>query len=264
MNYDELMVKILAGSKALKDGAAAVTKQQKTLDKNVGIGNLAEVKKTLTSLEEAMKAMLAGLEETKNLAEGFDTQEYFVSGEFTRQLLEKCEEKKIDVQGEKGVYQMFPYKIRVIADEEHAPEVWMDRKKVSSIRPEYVAETIRTGQAKLYAANFNVQNFMSELAEAYESARLRTTRQQDGSTIELSKIYKYLAPTARAKKDYDAVAFAFDLARAYEKGPEAWVTKKGERFDLGTSRNGSGYRVLSSTGVETFISTLRHVLNSGD
>ena len=67
-----------------------------------------------------------------------------------------------------------------------------------------------------------------------------------------------------AKKDYDAVAFAFDLARAYEKGPEAWVTKKGERFDLGTSRNGSGYRVLSSTGVETFISTLRHILNSED
>jgi hypothetical protein len=43
---------------------------------------------------------------------------------------------------------------------------------------------------------------------------------------------------------------------------KAWVTKDGKRFDLGTSRNGSGYRVLSSTGVENYINTLRHIVNT--
>lgn len=264
MNYENLMSSLTPVQKALKDAAAAAARQQKSLQKNEDLGNLAEMKKTLAALGETVAALQNSVKEAETLLSGFDTQEYFISGEFTRQLLESCQAKGIDVQGEKGVYQMFPYKIRIVADEEHAAEVWMDRKKVYSVRPSYVAETIRAGQAKLYSANFNVQSFMGDLAEAYETARLRadTKTARDGTTIALAKIYKYLAPTARAKKDYDAQAFAFDLARAYEKGPEAWVTKDGKRFDLGTSRNGSGYRVLSSTGVENYISTLRHIVNT--
>ena len=69
---------------------------------------------------------------------------------------------------------------------------------------------------------------------------------------------------ARARKDYDMQAFAFDLARLYEEGPDAWVTKNGVQYAFGTSRDGaSGIRVLSRAGVESFISTLRS-LNSGN
>ena len=69
---------------------------------------------------------------------------------------------------------------------------------------------------------------------------------------------------ARARKDYDMQAFAFDLARLYEEGPDAWVTKNGAQYAFGTSRDGaSGIRVLSRAGVESFISTLRS-LNSGN
>lgn len=261
MNYEALLSQINEAQKTTKDAAAAAAKQQKALQKSADIGNLAEMKKTLAILKEVAETLQKSVQTTEQLIAGFDAQAYFVEGEFTRQMLESCAEKKIDVVGEKGVYQMFPYKIRIVADEEHAPEVWMDRKKVNSVRPAYVAETIRAGQEKLYKANFNVESFMGELAEAYETARLRMKNARDGSTIDLSKIYKYLAPTARARKEYDAQAFAFDLARAYEKGPDTWVTKSGEKFDLGPSRNGSGYRVLSSTGVETYISTLRHLVN---
>ena len=264
MNYEELISQFTPVQKAIKDAAAAAVRQQKALQKNEDLGNIPEMKKAMAALEDTVSALQAGLKEAEKLVSGFDTQEYFISGDFTRQLLESCEAKGVDVQGEKGVYQMFPYKIRVVADEEHAAEVWLDRKKVNSVRPSQIAETIRAGRAKLYSANFNVESFMEDLAEAYETARLRSDSKntRDGTTIALAKIYKYLAPTARARKDYDAQAFAFDLARAYEKGPDAWVTKDGKRFDLGTSRNGSGYRVLSSTGVENYISTLRHIVNT--
>ena len=63
-------------------------------------------------------------------------------------------------------------------------------------------------------------------------------------------------------REKNAKSFTNLIYEAYEKGPEAWVTKDGKRFDLGTSRNGSGYRVLSSTGVENYISTLRHIVNT--
>ena len=65
---------------------------------------------------------------------------------------------------------------------------------------------------------------------------------------------------ARARKEYDMQAFAFDLARLYELGPDAWVTKSGRHFLFGTSRDGrSGIRVLSSSGVESYVSTLNSI-----
>ena len=264
MNYEDLLNGVQPALKAVKDGAAAVTKHQKPLAKNMDSGNLPEIRKEIAILKEQADALQAQVREIEQAVEGFDFQEYFVSGDFTRQMLDSCAEKKIDVVGEKGVYQMFPYKIKIVADEEHAPEVWQDRKKLNSFRPAYVAETIRIGRAKLYDATFNVQSFIGDLADAYETARLRTggKESRDGVTIDLAKIYKYLAPTARARKEYDAQAFAFDLARAYEKGPDAWVTKSGEKYELGPSRNNTGYRVLSSTGVESYISTLRHLVNA--
>jgi hypothetical protein len=101
---------------------------------------------------------------------------------------------------------------------------------------------------------------MSELADAYELACLKSNA-RIGSTQSLDKIYKFLAPTARARKDYDKQAYAFDLARLYEKGTDAWISKSGKRYYFGTSRDGkSGIRVLSSSGVESFINTLKMVM----
>ena len=154
---------------------------------------------------------------------------------------------------------MFPYKVRVYGDDEHAEEVWINRKKVASFRPAAVADTIKQGREKLYKANFNELSFMNELADAYDTTCLKSGS-RPGSTIALTKVYKTLTPMARARKEYDMQAFSFDLARLYEKGPDAWVTKSGRAFTFGTSRDGkSGIRVLSSTGVESFITTIRPI-----
>ena len=84
-----------------------------------------------------------------------------------------------------------------------------------------------------------------------------------GSTQALTKIYRNMVPMARARKEYDMQAFSFDLARLYEAGTEAWVTKNGQRYYFGTSRDGkTGIRVLSRTGAETYISTIKPL--SGD
>lgn len=263
MNYEELYEVLQPLEKALKDSAGAVTRMQKAIQKNTDTGNLTEVKKSLASLSEAvdlLKERVAAIEEEVG---AFDTKEYFISGDFTKQLLESCEEKGIDVRGEMGVYEMFPYKVRITAGEDHAEEVYMNRKKVPSFRPSYVAETIRAGQEKLYKAKFNELSFMTELAEAYETTCLKSGARV-GSTQKLDKIYKTMVPMSRARKDYDKQAFAFDLARIYEAGTESWVAKNGKQYYFGTSRDGrSGYRVLSSAGVETYISTL-NLISDGE
>ena len=98
---------------------------------------------------------------------------------------------------------------------------------------------------------------MKELAEAYDTTCLKEGLRA-GSTLSLTRLYKTMTPMARARKEYDMQAFAFDLARVYEKGPEAWGSPDGRSFIFGTSRDGkSGIRVLSSAGAETYITTLR-------
>ena len=255
--YEDFLTDIQSAGKGLKDSASAAVRLQKGLQKNLETGNLAEVKRIVSALDETIEQLRASADAVRAGIEGFDTREYFAEGGFSRQFLDACKEKGINVRGEKGVYEMFPYKVRVLGDAEHPGEVYIDRKKVPSFRPSYVAEVIRQGQAKLYAAPFKETAFMSELAEAYETACLKAGA-RIGSTQLLSKIYRCLAPTARARKEYDQQAYAFDLARLYEAGPESWISKTGTRYTFGTSRDGaSGIRVLSRSGTESYINTLR-------
>ena len=256
-NYETFFGDIQNASKAVKDASGLAVRQQKAIAKNLETGNLTDVRKTLAALLETVSLLKGQTEALQAQVDSFDVQEYFVSGDFTRQLLDQCGEKQIDVKGEKGVYEMFPYKVRVLGDDEHTGEVWLDRKKVQSCRPSFVAETIRAGQARLYAAKFNPVPFMNELAEAYEITCLRAG-QRMGSSQPLAKIYKNMVLTAQGRKEYDMQAFAFDLARVYEMGPEAWKSEKFRTsYDFGTSRDGkTGIRVLSRGGTESYISTL--------
>ncbi|MBQ9413188.1 MAG: hypothetical protein IJU29_08860 [Oscillospiraceae bacterium] len=262
LNYEDLLAELQPMEKALKDAAAGAVRQQKALQKNTDAGNLAEAKKSLAALREQVRLLQELTEAVAGTLEGFDVREYFSGGDFTRQLLDACWDRNVDVKGEKGVYEMFPYKVRVLGDEEHPGEVWIDRKKLPSCRPAFVAETIRAGQAKLYGATFRADVFMNDLALAYETTCLRSNARL-GSNQALAKVYKSLVPMARSRKDYDAQAFAFDLSRLYEAGPERWITKTGVRFTFGTSRDGStGIRVLSRGGTESYISTIRSLNGS--
>lgn len=258
-NYETLLQDLEAPLKSVKDNAAAAGNKQKALVKNLNAGNLTEAKKNLSELEEALRALNSQAEAIQAQIESFDVQAYFTSGDFARQLLDACAEKKIDVRGEKGVYEMFPNKVRILGDDDHTAEVWLDRKKIQSCRPQAVAETIRAGQEKLYRTAFKAEAFMGELVDAYEIACLRDEKIRKGASISLEKVYRQLAPMARTRRDYDRQAFAFDLARLYERGRDSWITKDGRRFDFGTSRNGTGYRVLSRTGVESYVNTMNLV-----
>ncbi|MBP3872908.1 MAG: hypothetical protein J6E32_04255 [Lachnospiraceae bacterium] len=257
MNYEELYSALQPDIKELKDAASAAVRLQKAIVKHTETGNLAEVRKALDQIDDALKKADVAATCLSAELDGFDISEYFAGGDFSRQLLEACVDAEIDVKGEHGVYEMFPYKVRVIGDDDHAGEVYINRKKLPSFRPAYVASFIKAGQEKLYKGNFKAESFMEELAAGYEMTCLRSNARV-GSTQVLTKIYKNMVPMARARKEYDMQAFSFDLARIYEAGTDAWVTKSGQRYYFGTSRDGkTGIRVLSRTGVETYISTLK-------
>ena len=252
MNYETLYESLAPLGKDLKDSVSSITKLQKTILKDADTGNIADMKKSLAAIKEAASHLSSRIESYEKCAEDFDTAEYFVSVDFSKQLLASCEEKNVNVKGDKGVYEMFPYKIRVAAETQ---DVFMDRKKLSSCRPSYIAETVRAGQEKLNKASFKSAPFLTELAAAYEVTCLKSGA-RIGSNQLLTKIYKNLVPMARARKEYDMQSFAFDLARLYEAGPDEWIEQKsGNHYTFGPSRLEKGIRVLSKTGIETFIET---------
>lgn len=264
MNYQDFYESMSEIEKELKDSVAAVTKFNKAVAKAMENGNMTDLKKALDSFRDSADALNESVNAASECAESFDVKEYFMSGDFAEQMTEVCSARGIDVIGSKGVYEMFPYKVRVQGDEEHFGEVYVNRKKVTSSRPEYVADYIAEGREKLYKAKFNEVSFMGELAEAYDTTILKN-KARSGSNQMLTKIYKSMVPMARARKDYDMLAFSFDLARLYELGPDAWVTKTGRRFTFGTSRDGqSGIRVISSSGVESYITTLKAFDNESE
>ena len=257
MNYEDFYAQLQVAEKELKDAVAAVTRQYKAIVKSTENGNLTDMKKSIALLAEATQQLKGCGDAVNECVEGFDIKTYFVNGDFAEQMVDACKAKNIDVQGDKGIYEMFPYKVRVYGDEEHFGEVYLNRKKLPTCRPSFVADTIAAGKEKLYKEKFNEMSFMGELAEAYDLTLLRDGA-RPGANLMLTKIHKTMTPMARARKEYDLQTFSFDLARLYEKGPDAWVTKTGRRFTFGTSRDGkSGIRELSSSGVESYINTLK-------
>ena len=103
MNYEELFSSLSALEKDLKDSVKAADRLFKTAQKNTADGNMPELIKALSQLSEVSSQMGDRTGAVLNEAKAFDTKAYFVSGDFTRQLLDACEERGIDVTGEKGV-----------------------------------------------------------------------------------------------------------------------------------------------------------------
>ena len=95
---------------------------------------------------------------------------------------------------------MFPYKVRITGDEDHDGEVYINRKKFPSFRPSHVAAHIQTGREKLFKANFNKTAFMNELADAYETACLKSHARIGSTRGGLDKIYKAWLLPSRARK----------------------------------------------------------------
>ena len=262
MNYEEFYQETTGKMSDLKASANTVSRLQKAAQKDIMTGDLTDLKKVLAQLSEAGALLAERTSAASEAVDAFDTRSYFVNGEFAKDLVQELENRGVDVKGGQGVYVVFPYKVRIVGDDERSEEVWINRKKSPSFRPSYIAETIHNGREKLYKMKFNDVSFANELAEAYSLCCLKDGL-RDGTSIPLTKLYKILTPMARARKEYDMQAFAFDLARMYELG-DSFTAKDGRCFLFGPSRVGKGIRVLNSSGVESYIETLSTIRKGED
>lgn len=252
MNYEELYSELLIGEKNLKDALGLANRYYKNIIKDSAAGDVKDYRKLTALYEESIQKQQDALNSLKQLAEGFDSEAYFESGEFTAQLLEEADKAGVDVVGEAPVLEMFPYRVRIDADNQ---DLYLDRKKVSSMRPKAFIATVKASQEKLYKASFNAAAFAEELETAYDLAILKAGKKADAD-LYLNSLYKLLVPMSRSRKDYDQQSYAFDIARLYASGVE--TLKDGRRFQFGPSRNNNkAIRILDQEGKEQYLATIR-------
>lgn len=253
MNYEELYISLQEEEKILKEKLAVMQKLNKSILKETEDGDLKGLAKDIHAMFEANLLQASALTELKNKVNDFDARGYFENGDFAEQMLACCSEMNVDVRGEYPVYEMFPYKVRIDADNQ---DVYLDRKKVQCMRPKSFVQTVKTGQGRLMKASFNAQSFLNELADAYDLALLKMKKAPE-SDIYLTNLYKFLAPMSRFRKEYDQQSFAFDIARLYA-ATDVETTKNGRCFQFGPSRNNNkALRILDAEGREQFLATIR-------
>lgn len=256
MNYEELYSEYQVLEKEMKDKINAVQKFYKAVAKEMAGGDLKSFRRDIALLEAAVAEEKRILNDMKELEAGFGAPEYFKDGEFASQMLAACEELAIDVKGEFPVYEMFPYKIKIDAENQ---DVYLDKKRVQCMRPQSFAGQVKAGQARLTKASFNALTFENELADAYDLALLKGNKRADAD-IYLSGLYKFLAPMGRFRRDYDQQSYAFDLARLYAAKVDNKLedTKDGRKLQFGPSHEGSrSIRILDNFGREQYLSTIR-------
>ncbi|MDO4294166.1 MAG: hypothetical protein Q4C65_13185 [Eubacteriales bacterium] len=251
MNYEELYAQLKGLEKDFRDRLNAAQKSYRAIEKQTEAGDLKNLEKELSALSDICRAQTQLTESLREAVGSFDSKAYFESGDFAAQLLECCAQDQIDVKGEFPVYEMFPYRIRIDAENQ---DVYQNRKKLTGIRPRALSGLIKAGQDKLNKASFNDSSFADELCAAYDLGILKNGK-KPGSDLYLTSLYKLLAPMSRYRRDYDANAFAFDLARLYISGREE--TKSGRRFQFGSSRDiGKAIRILDQYGKEQYLVTI--------
>ena len=252
MDYETLYKDYSALEKSLKDKLKTLNKLQKSIAREMESGDVLRALSDTASLDQVSAETEAVVDQAHTLLASLAAHEYLESGLFAQQLLEQCALKGVDVIGTFPVFEMFPFTVRI--DVENL-EVYLDRKKVSCLRPEALVDLIKTGQEKLYKASFNATQFANELAVAYDLAGMKQGK-GTSNDIYLTTLYKFLVPMSRSRKEYDQQSFAFDIARLFDT--DAVEIKGGRSYQFGPSRNSNKcLRILDRSGREHFLATIR-------
>jgi hypothetical protein len=255
MDYEDFYGEYGAIANSLREQLSAQQRILKRICKNVENGDLKPTARDLASAAYCAEECVRLASEIAEKIASVDMSAYLASGDFARQLVALCGENGVNIKGEGASYEIFPYRLKIDPQNE---DVLINGRKAVGLRPRAVAAELGKGRARLLAAAFNPAQYASELASAYDLALLTASKgkQAADSDIYLTTLYKFLTPMRRFRREYDAQAYAFDLARLYAS--ESNESSDGRRYQFGPSRNNNkAIRIVDELGNEQFLATIR-------
>lgn len=252
MDYESFYRDYLELEKQAKESCSQAVKLQKSIAKKMANGEKKSALLDIEALSEVSQRVSETASAMSALLDSFDGVSYLAFGDYATQMLDYCGEYGINAISEAPVFKIFPYEVKIDSANQ---DVYLDRKKYSYLRPKAFVDIIRAGQEKLNRAPFSAEKFVAELKNVYDIELLRE-KAAPGSSVYLSQLYKLLIPMSRFKKDYDAQAYAFDLARLYNNLEK--VNEEGQYLiSIGSGRKGGKLiRILDATGNERFLNII--------
>jgi len=197
-------------------------------------GNMDALEQVLARYDELVDRQKENLQGLKEKLPAFDLQLFLQEG-FHQAFLEALAEEGLAAEAEYPVYEVLPFKVRVMPDKEM---LTVDDRVYRNLRPRVLARYLKKEIDRLNTASFDAQRFLQSLAAAYdtETARhiARTKIDLSEQEVILKDVYNTLTPMPQQKRSYPLQLFAFDLHRALRSRMDA---PDGRRLSLGNVKN---------------------------
>jgi hypothetical protein len=239
------------------DQAKRATAAVQRLQKAVATGNLRDLEKLRQAARAATEAAQQRAEECGPFQ--FDAAAYMgPEGGYLEEMIEAAEKAGVRLYEREGVIFSYPLLVRV--DPANAA-IFLDKKRVYTVRPETVAELLKQAQSKEPKAR--PERFIESLFEAYEMVRAR--RKLDAYTDQpLTRIYDVL--TLLPGADYTLPDFTRDLY--FLDASDITETRKGFRMSLPAStvsreRGAKLLRFVTRDGYEKIYASIRFTPPAG-
>lgn len=220
----------------------------KQLQKASREGNIAAIKRVQGRLDTALASLAQTVDNAVRswpFQEG--AEEQYLRDGYSAELRRIASERELDIHEQDQRLISHPSIVRILPGER---AVRIDKKKVSSIRPSYLADVLLKNQKKpgrYQSAAFieSLYNVYSDIMKEESSDRGRLVN-TGGRVVPLDRIYRLFTSLPGSSREYDRTDFARDLYILDTNGPKH--TKRGAAVSFPSS---TGTR--RSTGLFSFV-----------
>ncbi len=232
---------------AAKAGTAVVS-AAKSMQKAAKEGDISKLRKAAEKLVEATSAVRQDVANAKT-SWPFSEQEEreYLKESYSIELSEEASERGLQIHSRDDRLLAYPSMLRILPNE---LAVNVDRKRVPSIRPSYLVDTLLANQKK--KSRYHPERFLESLLAAYSI--IIQGADKDGAVIRLSKVYQALTLQPGASTEYSKSDFARDIFMVDQSGIRS--AKSGARLSLHASTGTKG----SISDLFTFVAPNGEVL----
>jgi len=249
LSLEEALAKTQADADAVIKAAAAVSSAVKRLRTSAQVGNLREMRPSITAAEQAIAALRQQFANTKD-GWDFDEEAYFENGSFVRELRETADRLSVRIYEQDDRLYCYPTLVRVLPNDR---AVEIDKKRERRLRPTVLVDHLKALQKR--PPRFKPEPFLEALFDAYETLVPKGGGGSKelfglGRVIRLLDVYRILTLLPGQSREYSRPEFARDIYLLDQSG---------------ITRTRAGYQVSFpvGTGSKTATSTIRIVTQEG-
>jgi len=217
-----------------RKSASRVVSQARALVKAAQTGNISAIKRTKEKMEDALEELQEKILVTNHWPYSEEEELELFTSHFLDELKTAATEKDLTLFEGDGVLISYPSIVRILPSDK---AVRIDRKKVSTVRPSYLAGMLLANQNK--KSGFKSSQFIESLYAIYSDIVSKGQKGQKdlftdtGEVVLLARIYKLMTALPGISREYDRSDFARDLYLLDSDGPHQ--TRKGNKVTFPAS-----------------------------